>query len=241
MATGEGTPQIVRRGEERFPMCSTFKFLAVAAVLHRVEEGKEKLDRVIAYGQGDLLEWAPITKQHVHEGGMKLEDLCFAAIAHSDNTAANLLLRTMGGPSGVTVYARSLGDTVTRLDRMEPDLNNFMKGDERDTTTPTAMLRDMQKILLGNALSSRSREKLEGWMSQNTTGDAMIRAGAPKGWRIADKTGSNRNSNSNDIAIVRPPSGPPLLLAIFVDHSDSSSEERAKIIATIATELLAPH
>ena len=241
VAKGNGAVEVVRNAEERFAMCSTFKFLAVAAVLHRVDIGEEKLDRFITYGESDLLEWAPITRQHLSDGGMRIEDLCFAAIAYSDNTAANLLLRILDGPAGVTSYARSLGDKVTRLDRTEPDLNDVAKGDERDTTTPAAMVRDMQEILLGGALSEISRGKLESWMIQNTTGQGMIRASTPKGWRIGDKTGRNNNSNSNDIAIVRPLSGPPILLAIYVELPNSSADERSKIIADFAADLLTRH
>src|SRR6516165_4755747 len=144
--------------DERFAMCSTFKFLAVAAVLQRVDRAEDKLDRFIKYGERDILAWAPVTKRHLEEGGMTLEALCFAAIAYSDNTAANLLLQTLGGPAGLTAYARSLGDDITRLDRAEPELNNVARGEERDTTSPMAMLHDMQKILLGDALSVPMRE-----------------------------------------------------------------------------------
>lgn len=121
---------------ERFPMCSTFKLLAVTAVLSRVDGSQEQLDRRIAYGESDLLEYAPVTRAHVGEGGMTLGDLCAAAIEQSDNTAANLILGTLGGPSAVTAYARSLGDSVTRLDRTEPTLNDWQPGEQRDTTSP---------------------------------------------------------------------------------------------------------
>ena len=134
-------------------MCSTFKLLAAAAVLHRVDEKKAQLTDVIPYTKADLLEYAPVTKQHVDEGGMTLDALCAAAIELSDNTAGNLLLKTIGGPEGFTRYARSLGDEKTRLDRVEPDLNSALPGDERDTTTPAAMVADLRSLLLGDALS----------------------------------------------------------------------------------------
>ena len=150
--TGAGAT-IEHRADERFPMCSTFKLLAAAAVLKRVDEGAERLDRTIAYGPSDLLEYAPITKAHVAEGGMTVADLCAAAIDWSDNTAANLVLQTIGGPAGFTTFARSLGDEVTRLDRNEPSLNESLPGDPRDTTSPRAMAASMQKVLLGDVLS----------------------------------------------------------------------------------------
>src|SRR3984957_2761164 len=152
---------IERRADERFPMCSTFKLLAAAAALKRVDEGAEHLDRKITYGPGDLLEYAPVAKAHVAEGGMTVADLCAAAIDWSDNTAGNLILQSIGGPAGFTQFARSLGDEVTRLDRNEPTLNESLPGDPRDTTSPRAMAGAMQKVLVGDALSDASRSQLQ--------------------------------------------------------------------------------
>jgi beta-lactamase class A len=140
--TGSGK-RLGYRSEERFPMCSTFKFLAAAAVLKRVDEKQDQLDRFIHYDARDILEYAPVTKAHLKDGRMTLRDLCAAAIEQSDNTAGNLLLDVIGGPSGPTNFARSLGDGMTRLDRKEPELNSAIPGDERDTTTPAAMCADM--------------------------------------------------------------------------------------------------
>src|SRR5215813_10801774 len=155
--TGSGKRVDYRSGE-RYPMCSTFKFLAAAAVLKRVDEGKEKLDRFISYTANDILEYAPVTKAHLNDGGMTLGALCAAAIEQSDNTAGNLLLDAIGGPVGLTNFASSIGDEITRLDRKEPDLNSAIPGDERDTTTPAAMCADMQRLLLGSSLSESSRQ-----------------------------------------------------------------------------------
>jgi beta-lactamase class A len=194
------------RAEERFPMCSTFKFLAAAAVLKRVDEKQEKLERFVPYGAKDILEYAPVTKEHFKDGGMTLGALCEAAIEQSDNTAANLLLNAIGGPAGLTNFVRTLDDRVTRLDRIEPELNSAIPGDERDTTTPAAICSDMQRLLLlGDALSEISRRRLEEWLQHNQTGGSMIRAGVPKNWIIGDKTGRGSSGATNDIAIMRPP------------------------------------
>src|SRR6267378_7459582 len=160
--TGSGK-RLDYRSEERFPMCSTFKFLAAVAVLKRVDGGQEKLDRFVSYGAKDILEYAPVTKAHLKDGGMPLGALCAAAIEQSDNTAGNLLLDAIGGPVGLTNFARAIGDKVTRLDRKEPELNTAGPGDERDTTTPAAMLADMLQLVLGNTLSPSSRHQLEQW------------------------------------------------------------------------------
>jgi beta-lactamase class A len=167
--TGSGK-RLDYRTEERFPMCSTFKFLAAAAVLKRVDEKQEQLDRFVSYDAKDILEYAPVTKAHLKEGGMTLGALCEAAIEQSDNTAGNLLLDAIGGPAGVTNFARSLGDQVARLDREEPDLNSAIPDDERDTTSPGSMLADMTRILSGGVLSRSSRRQLEDWLQGNKTG-----------------------------------------------------------------------
>jgi len=233
LATGSGQ-RIEYRASKRFLMCSTFKLLAAAAVLHRVDQKQEQLDRFIPYTKADLLEYAPVTREHVQEGGMTLSALCAAAVAMSDNTAANLVLKTIEGPTGWTRYARSLGDKVSRLDRMEPELNNGEAGDERDSTTPAAMLEDLRVLLLGEALSPASRAQLETWLRGNKTGDDLIRAGLPPDWVVGDKTGRSHSGATNDIAIIRPPGKAPILLAIYSTGSDGSLEAHNTAIADVA-------
>ena len=203
------------RADERFPMCSTFKLLAAAAALKRVDDGADRLDRVIAYGPGDLLDYAPIAKTHLASGGMTIADLCAAAIDWSDNTAGNLVLQAIGGPAGFTQFARSLGDSVTRLDRSEPALNAAAPGDERDTTSPRAMAEDIRQVLLGDLLSDASRLKLQAWLIDDKVGDKRLRAGLPLAWRIGDKTGSGDHGTANTIAIVWPPEREPIIAAVY--------------------------
>jgi beta-lactamase class A len=226
--------QIKYRADECFPMCSTFKFLLVAAILTRIDQNKDKLDRVIRYRQADLLEYAPITKAHVQEGGMTIAALCSAAMEYSDNTAANLLLNVLGGPQEVTVYARSLGDPSTRLDRNEPALNTAIPGDERDTTSPAAMLEDMRKIVVGKrALSEASQKQLVEWMMANTTGQQRLRAGLPSSWKVGDKTGTGKNGSTNDIATAWPPNREPILITAYFVGSNASSENRDAALANV--------
>ena len=226
--TGAGAT-IEHRADERFPMCSTFKLLTAAAALKRVDDGAERLDRTIAYGPNDLLDYAPIAKAHVAEGGMTLADLCAAAIDWSDNTAANLVLQAIGGPAGFTQFARSLGDKVTRLDRNEPTLNEATPGDERDTTSPRAMAADMQKVLLGDALSDQSRRQLEAWLIDDKVGDKRLRAGLPPSWRIGDKTGTGDHGTANTIAILWPPERAPVIAAVYYTESSAPIDVRNAI------------
>ena len=228
------TKHVEHRADERFPMCSTFKFLAAAAVMKRVDEKKEKLERFVPYGAKEILEYAPVTKEHLKDGGMTLGALCAAAIEQSDNTAGNLLLDAIGGPSGLTNFVRSLGDRLTRLDRIEPELNSAIPGDERDTTTPAAICSDIQRLLLGDALSEASRRQLEDWLQRNETGGPMIRAGVPKNWILGDKTGRGSNGATNDIAIMRPPDRAPILLAIYSVGSTATPTDRAAAVAEVA-------
>ncbi|PYL25487.1 MAG: class A beta-lactamase [Verrucomicrobia bacterium] len=231
--TGNGK-RIDYRAEERFALCSTFKFLAAAAVLKRVDEKKEKLDRFVSYDAKDILEYAPVMKAHLKDGGMTLGGLCAAAIEQSDNTAGNLLLEAIGGPAGLTNFARDLGDRVTRLDRKEPELNSAIPGDERDTTTPASILADVRQLLIGNPLSASSRQQLEAWLRANETGAAMIRAGISTNWIVGDKTGRGANGATNDIAIVHPPDRAPILLAIYCVGTSASANDRAAAVAEAA-------
>jgi beta-lactamase class A len=222
------------RADERFPMCSTFKLLAVAAVLARVDRGRERLDRRLAFGTADLLEYAPATRARIAEGTMPIADLCEAAITVSDNTAANLILATLGGPAGLTSYVRSLGDRVTRLDRMEPALNEAAPADVRDTTTPSAMLGDLKALVLGTALSRVSRERLIAWLVATRTGDRRLRAGVPAGWRVGDKTGSGNHGTTNDVGIIWPPGRDPILIAAYLTETAQDDPAREAVLANVA-------
>jgi beta-lactamase class A len=226
--TGAGAT-IEHRADERFPMCSTFKLLTAAAALKRVDDGAERLDRTIAYGPNDLLEYAPIVKAHVAEGGMTVADLCAAAIDWSDNTAGNLILQSIGGPAGFTQFARSLGDELTRLDRNEPTLNESLPGDPRDTTSPRAMATNMQKVLLGDALSDASRHQLQTWLIGDKVGDKRLRAGLPPSWRIGDKTGTGDRGSTNAVAIIWPPGRAPLIATVYYTESSASVDARNAI------------
>lgn len=222
------------RSTERFPMCSTFKLLAAAAILQRVDRKQERLDRFVPYGEKDILEYAPVARKHLKDGGMRLAALCQAAIEQSDNTAGNLLLDAIGGPVGLTNFARSLGDQVTRLDRKEPELNSAITGDDRDTTTPASMQADLLRLLTGDALSQSSRQQLEDWLQGNTTGASMIRAGVPAIWKVGDKTGRCSNGATNDVAILRPPNRAPILVAIYTIGPSAPSNERDTVLAKVA-------
>lgn len=236
--TGTGQ-RIEYRQNERFPMCSTFKFIAVAATLRRVDDNVDRLERAVPYTEKDLLDYAPITKQHVGDGSMTLAALCAAAIEYSDNTAANLLLTSLGGPAGVTRYARSIKDAVTRLDRNEPTLNAALPGDERDTTSPLAMLSDMRTILLGDALSAMSRQRLTNWLIANTTGGTKLRAALPPTWRVGDKTGSGQRGATCDIAIMWPPERDPILVTAYLTETGASPTERDAALRDVGRAVVA--
>lgn len=220
------------RADERFPMCSTFKLLAASAVLARVDAGKEQLTRMVRIEPKDLLSYAPITKQHVGQE-MSIAALCEAAVTLSDNTAANLMLASLGGPSAITAFARSLGDQFTRLDRIEPDLNESTPGDVRDTTTPAAMAGDIKLLATGSHLSAASRDQLIAWLVGCKTGNARLRAGLPKSWRVGDKTGSGDHGSSNDVAVVWPEGRPPLIVTSYLTQTDVAPEKRSATLAAV--------
>ncbi|MFB9269577.1 class A beta-lactamase [Bradyrhizobium erythrophlei] len=221
------------RGDERFPMCSTFKALASAAVLRRVDRGESSLDQHVQFEAKDLLANSPITKERV-ASGMTLAEICEAAITRSDNTAGNMLLREIGGPAGLTSFFRTIGDTVSRLDRWELALNEGIPGDPRDTTSPTSMLNNLQRVLLGDALSAPSRQQLTDWMVANKTGDARLRAGVPSGWRVADKTGTGERGTANDIGVFWPPGRKPIVVTTYLTGAQAPAEQCNAAIAKVA-------
>jgi beta-lactamase class A len=217
--TGTGTT-VSHRGGQRFLMASTAKLPLAAAVLDRAATEPALLDRLVRYGPEALLEYAPVTAQNVATG-MTVADLCDAALTVSDNTAANLLLDLLGGPAVVTAFVRALGDPTTRFDRTEPDLNvSTGPADERDTTTPAAMVGIICTVTLGDGLQAADRDRLTTWLVANTTGDAAIRAGVPAGWVVGDKTGTGAQGERNDVGIVLPPDRAPLVLAVCTDPDD---------------------
>jgi beta-lactamase class A len=221
------------RENERFAMCSTFKFLAAAAVLARVDRKEEHLDRMILVKKSEILANSPTTKKNAGKS-MSLEALCEAAITLSDNTAANLILDSLGGPKALTEYARSLGDATFRLDRWEMELNEAKPGDPRDTITPAGILKDMQKTVLGNALSESSRDHLIEWLLANKTGDKRLRAGLPKDWSVGDKTGTG-NGMANDVAVIWPPDRKPILLAVYLYDPKGTADSRNEIHKKVAS------
>ena len=222
------------RLDERFPMCSTFKWLAAAMVLARVDAGDERLDRRIPYGREVLLPHSPVTEKHAGRGGLTLGELCEATITVSDNAAANLILARFGGPASLTRYVRSLGDPHTRLDRTEPTLNEATPGDPRDTTTPAAMAGALQAALLGNALSPASREQLRAWMEATRTNLKRLRADLPEAWRLGSKTGTGARGSTNDVGIYWPPGRPPIVVAAYLTQCSAPEPDRQWAIARVA-------
>ncbi|WP_387465029.1 class A beta-lactamase, partial [Photorhabdus sp. RM323S] len=196
--------EIQYRGNERFPFCSTFKLILVATVLHKSMSQSKLLAKHINYHESDLLSYAPIAHKNLNQG-MSITQLCAATLQYSDNTAANLLIKELGGVEAVNHFTQSLGDPAFRLDRWEPDLNSAIPDDPRDTTTPAAMAASVKKIVLGETLAAPQREQLTVWLKGNTTGNASIRAGAPVGWVVGDKTGSGDYGTNNDVAVLWPP------------------------------------
>ncbi|RSM88616.1 class A beta-lactamase [Kibdelosporangium aridum] len=230
VATGSGVT-IAHRADEQFAFCSTFKGLATAAVLHR--NPMAHLDTVVTYTEADLMKSSAITKRHVATG-MKIRDLCDAAVRFSDGTAGNLLLRDIGGPAQLTAYLRGLGDDVTRMDRIEPAITEAKPGDPRDTTTPRAIGTDYQRIVLGDALAADKRDFLRDLLERNVTGAKRMRAGVPQGWRVADKTGTGDYGTLNDIGIVWPPAAPPLVVSIMSSKSAADAKYDEAVIAEAA-------
>ncbi|MGC5564305.1 class A beta-lactamase [Streptomyces sp. FR-108] len=230
------------RADETFPMCSVFKTLAAAAVLRDLDRRGEFLNLVIRYTEQDLTDagGSPVTgRQENLANGMTVAALCHAAMAHSDNAAANLLLRELGGPTAITRFCRSIGDTVTRLDRYEPALNSAEPWRTTDLTSPAAAGRTYAKLALGDALVPRDRRQLTEWLLANTTSTNRFRAGLPADWALGDKTGTGKYGTTNDVGIAWTPDGAPVVLSVLSTKSDQDAPMDEALVAEAAGLLAA--
>ncbi|MGW0859568.1 class A beta-lactamase [Streptomyces sp. NPDC002690] len=227
---------VAHRADERFPLCSTFKTLAAAAVLRDLDRDGEVLGRLVRYTEADLVDASDVTRAHLATG-MTVAELCDAAICDSDNTAGNLLLRELGGPSGVTRFCRSLGDDTTRLDRWETELNSAEPWQWRDTTTPYALSRTYARLVLGDALTPGDRERLTGWLLNCRTSATRFRTGLPKDWTIADKTGGGSYGTCNDAGIAWTAAGEPVVVTVLTTKPQATAAGDHPLVAKAAAVL----
>jgi beta-lactamase class A len=233
-AIDTGTGETVEyRADERFAYASTHKVFSAAAVLD--DTTAADLDEVIHYEAGDLVGYSPVTEAHV-DSGLTLLEVIRAAVTVSDNTAANLLFERLGGPDALEAVLRAAGDDTTSVDRIEPGLSEWAPGETRDTSTPRAMADNLDTFALGSALDEDDRAVLIDALRDNTTGDQLIRAGVPDGWVVGDKTGSSTHGGRNDIAVIEPPEGDPIVLAVYSNRLDPEAESDPALIAE-ATEV----
>jgi beta-lactamase class A len=219
---------ITYQPDERFAFASTFKALAAGATLQ--QNSLNELDEIITYTKEDLVAYSPVTENHVGTG-MTLRELCEAAVRYSDNTAANILLETLGGPKGFEAVLRQNGDRVTLAERLEPDLNEAIPGDSRDTSTPKALATSLMAFSIGDSLPSEKRLIFTDWLLGNSTGDTLIRAGVPEGWEVGDKSGAGGYGTRNDIAIVWPPNREPIVMAILSSREKKDAKYNDRLIA----------
>ncbi|WP_370515471.1 class A beta-lactamase [Cyanobium sp. Copco_Reservoir_LC18] len=226
--------RIGHRAGERFPLCSTFKAILAGAVLHRSQRQPGFLEQRIRFGRQDLVSHSPVAEQHL-EGGLTVAEMAAATVQTSDNTAANQLMARLGGPAGLTAFARSIGNRTFRLDRWETALNSAIPGDPRDTDTPAGMGTSLQALVLGTALGPPQRQRLQDWLIGTTTGDRRVRAGVPSGWRVGDKTGTcGAYGTANDVAVLWPPDRAPIVLAVFHTQADPAAAAQDGVIAEAA-------
>jgi beta-lactamase class A len=220
----------------RFPMCSTFKALLAGHILWLAERRRLSLAEPVAIRREDMIDVAPLTEPRIGQS-MTLAELCYATVTTSDNPAANLLLRRLGGPAALTQWLRGLGDHTTRLDRNEPEMNEALPLDPRDTTTPEAMLATIQRLALGRALSPAGRRQLTAWMAGSVTGGAMLRDALPAGWREANKTGAGAHGTRGIVSLIHPPARRPILVAAYLRDGESALAARNAHFPPIARAL----
>jgi beta-lactamase class A len=217
--------RFAHRAASRFPLCSTFKLLLAARLLHGAQTGLWQMIDRLSITQADMLNNAPFSETRIG-GTASLRELAEAMCVLSDNPAANLALARIGGPAALTAWLRGTGDAVTRLDRTEPAMNNEVPGDPRDTTTPAAMLATCRRLVTGPVLTPDGRAQLLAWMQASRTADAMIRAALPAGWAEANKTGAGEDRARNIVSIITPPGRRPIWVAAYLFAAKSSLAER---------------
>jgi beta-lactamase class A len=227
----DGQRRATWRADERFAYCSTFKLFLAACVLERVQRGLETLDRPVPISQNDMVMHGPITAPAVGST-LTVEQLCKATVEVSDNPAANILIREMGGIEMWRAWYPSIGDQVTRVDRLETDLNTALPDDPRDTTTPAQYATNLKTVLQGARLSPAHLQLLTKWLIDTPTGAGRIKAGVPSGYRVAHKTGTGDRATHNDIGIVSPPAGAPIRIVVY--FTDARNASAAQIDAIIA-------
>ena len=225
------------REDELFLMNSTVKVPVCGAILARRDAGTLSLSDALPVREADLVPYAPVTETRVG-GTMTIDELCLAAIDQSDNVAANLLIGHLGGPEAVTQFFRSVGDITSRVDRIEPKLNDFAPGDARDTTSPAAMSDTLRALLLGDALSPEARGQLAEWMRHGGVTGALLRADAEDDWLILDKSGSGRHTR-NLVAVIQPEGEAPWIATMFVSDTDAAFEVRNKALKDLGRAVLA--
>jgi len=227
---------VAYNADQRFAYCSTHKVFSSAAVLKN--NPIAALDSVVHYTAADVVSNSPITQAHV-DSGMSVRALCEAAIRASDNTAANLLFSQLGGTGGLQSLLGSLGDTTTKVSRLEPEMNEANPGDTQDTTTPQAWGSDLQKVVLGDVLPADKRAILVDWMVGNAATARLIRAAAPGDWKVADKSGSGEYGTRNDIAVLWPPGGDPIVMVVMSSRPNKDDKSDDTVISKAAAAALA--
>ncbi|MET7368808.1 class A beta-lactamase [Streptomyces sp. NPDC005566] len=230
--TGSGR-EVAHNDGERFAYASTFKVLAAGAVLRKYS--LDGMGRTVRYSPDELVPPSPVTSKHTGSG-MTLGALCDAAVRFGDNTAANLLLDQVGGPRGLDAELQEIGDDVTRMERREPQLNDWTPGATRDTSTPRALAADLRAFVLGDVLGTGERAQLTEWLRTSTTGTGLVRAGVPDGWETGDKSGAGSTYGTrNDIAVVWPPGAAPIVMAIMSNRTEDGAKYDDRLIAQAAS------
>jgi beta-lactamase class A len=237
LQTGRG---FQHRPDERFAMCSTFKSSLAALCLRQADQGQLDLSEQLAFHASDMLPTSRVTSEHVSAGRMAIGELCRAIVEHSDNTAANLLLSRVGGPAAMTQFFRDIGDTTSRLDRIEMALNSNIPGDERDTTSPEAMAENLRQLIIATEqLTKPSQDLLVRWMRNEQNGQNRIRAAVPDDWIVANKPGTSLNGAANDIAVLWSPNSVPFIVTVFIDTQRGRTREAVASVREVADLALA--
>lgn len=231
---------VTYEADDRFPLNSTFKLLACGALLNRAESGEVSLADTVRLEDVETVDYSPAIEAHSRAGNLEVSfgTACSMMLSVSDNTAANIVLSTLGGPEALTAFLRSNGDQVTRLDRWETELNSAVPGDPRDTTTPRAIAQTVEDLILGNTLEPASRATLRAWLADHRVADALFRAALPSNWSIYDRTGSGGYGSRSIVAVIYPTDRDPIVAALFITETEADIDTRNVAAARVGKAIV---
>lgn len=229
--------EITFNEDKRFAYASTFKALSSAMLLEKTPHNK--LNKKVHVSKEDIVPYSPVLEKFINKD-ITIKKLIEATMLYSDNTANNMIIEELGGYKEVNKRLKSLDDKTTKPSRMEPELNNYNPKNNKDTSTPQAFGKTLNKLINDGRLSKENKTFLIDLMINNKSGDTLIKKGAPKNFKVADKSGQAITyASRNDVAFVYPKGeSKPIVLVIFTNKEGKTDKPNDKVVSETAKVVL---